>query len=49
VQVTLGQPDVAPERMIAICLALASTELGCELRAARPATAATTRAAAEES
>jgi AcrR family transcriptional regulator len=49
VQVTLGQPDVAPERMIAICLALASTELGCELRAARPATAATTRAVAEES
>jgi AcrR family transcriptional regulator len=48
VQVTLGQPDVAPERMIAICLALASTELGCELRAARPATAATTRAVARE-
>ena len=33
VQVTLGQPDVTPERMIAICLALASSELGCELRA----------------
>jgi AcrR family transcriptional regulator len=48
VQVTLGQPDVAPERMIDICLALASTELGCELRAARAATAATTRAVAEE-
>ena len=33
VQVTLGQPDVTPERMIGICLALASSELGCELRA----------------
>jgi AcrR family transcriptional regulator len=32
VQVTLGQPDVTPERMIDRCLALASTELGCELR-----------------
>ncbi len=38
VQVTLGQPDVAPERMIGICLALASSELGCELRATAPAT-----------
>ena len=33
VQVTLGQPDVVPERMIGICLALASSELGCELKA----------------
>jgi AcrR family transcriptional regulator len=32
VQVTLGQPDVTPERMVDRCLALASTELGCELR-----------------
>ena len=32
VQVTLGQPDVTPERMVERCLALASTELGCELR-----------------
>jgi AcrR family transcriptional regulator len=32
VQVTLGQPDVTPERMVDCCLALASTELGCELR-----------------
>jgi AcrR family transcriptional regulator len=32
VQVTLGQPDVTPERMVARCLALAATELGCELR-----------------
>ncbi len=34
VQVTLGQPDVTPERMVGRCLALASAELGCELRAA---------------
>jgi AcrR family transcriptional regulator len=34
VQVTLGQPDVTAERMVARCLALASSELGCELRAA---------------
>ena len=32
VQVTLGQPDVTPERMVDCCLALASTELGCQLR-----------------
>jgi AcrR family transcriptional regulator len=32
VQVTLGQPDVSPARMVERCLALASTELGCELR-----------------
>ena len=32
VQVTLGQPDVSAERMIERCLALASAELGCELR-----------------
>jgi AcrR family transcriptional regulator len=32
VQVTLGQPDVTAERMVECCLALASTELGCELR-----------------
>jgi AcrR family transcriptional regulator len=31
VQVTLGQPDVTPERMVKRCLALASSELGCEL------------------
>ncbi|HET9719065.1 MAG TPA: TetR/AcrR family transcriptional regulator [Solirubrobacteraceae bacterium] len=35
VQVTLGQPDVTPERMVERCLALASAELGCELRATR--------------
>jgi AcrR family transcriptional regulator len=32
VQVTLGQPDVTPRRMVERCLALASSELGCELR-----------------
>jgi AcrR family transcriptional regulator len=35
VQVTLGQPDVPPERMVQSCLALASAELGCELREAK--------------
>jgi AcrR family transcriptional regulator len=32
VQVTLGQPDVTSERMVDCCLALAATQLGCELR-----------------
>jgi AcrR family transcriptional regulator len=32
VQVTLGQPDVTPERMVDRCLALASSELGLTLR-----------------
>jgi AcrR family transcriptional regulator len=32
VQVTLGQPDVTAERMVDRCLALASSELGCEMR-----------------
>jgi AcrR family transcriptional regulator len=32
VQVTLGQPDVTPERMVERCLALAESELGCPLR-----------------
>lgn len=31
VQMTLGQPDVSPERMVACCLALASSELRCDL------------------
>lgn len=35
VQVTLGQPDVTPERMVERCLALASNELGCDLRSAK--------------
>ncbi|MDQ6822416.1 MAG: TetR/AcrR family transcriptional regulator [Actinomycetota bacterium] len=34
VQVTLGQPDVTPQRMVERCLALASSELGCDLRRA---------------
>jgi AcrR family transcriptional regulator len=34
VQVTLGQPDVTPERMVDRCLALASGELGCDLHRA---------------
>jgi AcrR family transcriptional regulator len=34
VQVTLGQPDVTPERMVQSCLTLASDELGCALRPA---------------
>jgi AcrR family transcriptional regulator len=36
VQVTLGQPDVTPERMVTRCLALAESELGCRLRASKP-------------
>jgi AcrR family transcriptional regulator len=32
VQVTLGQPDVTPERMVDRCLAVASRELGCQLQ-----------------
>jgi hypothetical protein len=35
VQMTLGQPDVTAERMVKRCLALASTELGCELHPRR--------------
>jgi AcrR family transcriptional regulator len=36
VQVTLGQPDVTPARMVERCLALANNELQCELRRSRP-------------
>jgi AcrR family transcriptional regulator len=32
VQLTLGQPDVTRKRMVDRCLAMASSELGCELR-----------------
>jgi AcrR family transcriptional regulator len=35
VQMTLGHPDVTPERMVDRCLAVASSELGCELRPTR--------------
>jgi AcrR family transcriptional regulator len=41
VQVTLGQPDVTPERMVERCLALAESELGCELREPRRVSAST--------
>ena len=36
VQVTLGQPDVTAARMVDRCLALAGTELKCELTRSRP-------------
>jgi hypothetical protein len=36
VQVTLGQPDVTAARMVDRCLALASSELHCELRRSGP-------------
>ena len=37
VQVTLGQPDVSSKRMVERCLALANSELGCDLHPSRPA------------
>jgi AcrR family transcriptional regulator len=43
VQLTLGQPDIKPGRMVDRCLALASVELGCDLRAARAGTGASAR------
>jgi AcrR family transcriptional regulator len=39
VQVTLGQPDVTPERMVDCCLALASAELGCSFTRSDPVAA----------
>jgi AcrR family transcriptional regulator len=39
VQVTLGQPDVTPERMLDRCLALASAELGYSFTRSGPVTA----------
>ena len=36
VQVTLGQPDVSPERLVECCLSLASRELGCTFTRRRP-------------
>lgn len=36
VQVTLGQPDVTPDRMVERCLAFASSELGVKLRRRHP-------------
>jgi len=41
VQVTLGQPDVTPERMVERCVALAESELSCDLREPRRARAST--------
>ena len=41
VQVTLGQPDVTADRMVERCLALAESELGCDLRTPRRARAST--------
>jgi AcrR family transcriptional regulator len=41
VQVTLGQPDVTAERMVERCLALAESELGCDLREPRRLSAST--------
>jgi AcrR family transcriptional regulator len=43
VQVTLGQPDVTPERMVDRCLALASAELGCRLTRSAPPVVETRR------
>jgi AcrR family transcriptional regulator len=43
VQVTLGQPDVTPNRMVDRCLALASAELGCHFTRSGPAAAETRR------
>jgi AcrR family transcriptional regulator len=40
VQVTLGYPDVTRARMVNRCLAMASMELGCELRSTRRRAAA---------
>jgi AcrR family transcriptional regulator len=48
VQVTLGQPDVTPARLVDRCLALASSELGCDLRASRTAMGASAVRAQEE-
>ena len=36
VQVTLGQPDAPPQRMIDVCLAVASQALGCKLQPSKP-------------
>jgi AcrR family transcriptional regulator len=47
VQVTLGQPDVTPERMVDRCLALASAELGCAFTRSAPAPAQTRRKGAQ--
>ncbi len=43
VQVTLEHPDVPPERMVSLCLAMASLQLGCDLRPTAVAGAANGR------
>ena len=48
VQVTLGQPDVSPARMVDSCLTLASTQLGCELRGTTSRNGRATRRMREE-
>jgi AcrR family transcriptional regulator len=47
VQVTLGQPDVTPDRMVDRCLALASAELGCHLERTDPSAAEPRRKGAQ--
>lgn len=47
VQVTLGQPDVTPARMVDRCLAVASRELGCEMRRHKPMEQADSRGATQ--
>jgi AcrR family transcriptional regulator len=49
VQVTLGQPDVSPARMVDCCLSLANAELGCELQPSRTAAKARAQAGARAS
>ncbi len=49
VQVTLGQPDVTPVRMVERCLSLANAELGCELKPNRTAAKARAQARARAS
>jgi AcrR family transcriptional regulator len=48
VQVTLGQPDLSPARMVADCLRLASRELGCELQGTTSRNGRSTRRMREE-
>jgi AcrR family transcriptional regulator len=49
VQVTLGQPDVTPERMVDRCLALASNELKCDFGRARSRNGSARKAGRERS
>lgn len=47
VAVTLEHPDVSAERMVTLCLTMASKELGCDLRTHATRVPATTRAPRE--